>query len=61
MKKARVTIVTTIEYDINPKFYKEGITPEECVEADVVGAEEDPFFYLEMEGAEITVTGEVLK
>ena len=42
MKKIKAEIIAAISYEINPEFYPEGSTPDECLKIDVDNFKESP-------------------
>jgi hypothetical protein len=61
MKRAKITITCTVEYDLNPEFYPEGLTPEQMIEIDRQNAFDDPFSFFDMDNADFQVKAEVIK
>ena len=57
--KARIKIVFTTEYEIIPKHYPDGMTPEQMLKFDIDNTDDDPFTLLEGNG-DWEVTGELL-
>jgi hypothetical protein len=45
--KARITVIHTNEYDLNPAYYPEGISNEDMLNLDVNSIKEDPYYFLE--------------
>jgi len=60
MKKARIIITCTIEYDLDPELYPEGSTPEQMIEFDRQNALDDPFLFFEMDNADFQVKAEMI-
>lgn len=60
MAKARITITSTFEYDVIPEHYAPGASLEDCLNVDIRNAEDDPAMFLEMDGADLKVTGEIV-
>jgi hypothetical protein len=58
--KLKLTVKVTCEYTPNPKHYPEGSTPQDMLEIDIEGADEDPFMFLGGDGLVWEVSGEVL-
>ncbi len=61
MPKLKISILVEIEYDADPKHYPAGFTPEQMLATDIVGAEEDPYLFIDMDNAKMTISGEILK
>ncbi len=60
MPRLRITITTVVEYDANPENYPSP-DPQEMLALDVANASDDPSAFLDMNGAETHVLGEVLE
>lgn len=57
--KGRLTFTVNVEYEIDPRNYPGCMTPDEMLEVDIAGANDDPFSVLSMD-ADWKVTGEML-
>ena len=42
VKKFKIEVTLTVEYEIDPKLYPKGYTPEECLAMDLRSFEDDP-------------------
>jgi hypothetical protein len=60
MKKARIIITCTIEYDLDPELNPEGSTPEQMMEFDRQNALDDPFKFIGMDNAVFDVKAELI-
>jgi|WetSurMetagenome_2_1015567.scaffolds.fasta_scaffold17432_2 hypothetical protein len=64
MKKFRITITTTIEYEVTEDSLKNsygGLTEfEEALALDIENAKDDPFIFIDMDNAKMEVKGEIL-
>lgn len=60
MARAKITITCVVEYEIHPEYYSTGSTLEEMLACDINNADEDPFMFLGMDNADITVKGELV-
>lgn len=59
MTKLRITITTVVEYTPNPSHYDDQ-SPEAMLASNIEGATDDPYLFMERDGAVTTVTGEVI-
>lgn len=50
MLKAKITISVEIEYDLDPQDYPGVTDPNQMLEVDRLGAEEDPFLWFDRPG-----------
>ena len=57
--KARLTLVSTYEYEIVPETYPDGITIEQMLAIDVANSYEDPTFIVER--GEPSITAELIE
>lgn len=60
MAKIKISILVEVEYEPNPKYYPAGSTIDEMLAIDLGGVNEDPYPYFEMDGANMTITGEIV-
>lgn len=56
----RITITTTIEYNVKPKYYPHCNSTEEMLKADIKNAKDDPFIYMDLKEANTEVKGEIV-
>jgi len=61
MQKAKITFVVTIEYEMNPGHYPEGATPQDMLDIDLAGADDDPMVWMDNEDAKWAISGELIK
>lgn len=61
MPKAKIKIVVEVEYDQDPQYYPQGSTPEQMLELDLRGANEDPYITIDNNNAKWTITGETIE
>jgi hypothetical protein len=61
--KFKITITTTVEYEVNPKNYPHGNNLEEMLQCDIKNAEDDPYLMMEMGEAKTNtvVKGEIVE
>ena len=63
MKKAKAEITITITYEIDPKLYPKGYSPEECLAMDIKEFINDPGMILmidDLKGSEINWKGRII-
>lgn len=61
MIKARQTVIFTVDYEIHPENYPEGLTEQEMLTADIQNTKDDPWLIMETTGCKLKVVGEILK
>ena len=62
MSKAKLVFLVEIEYEQSPDNYeKKDRTPEAMLAVDLVGANDDPFLFLDSPNAVWKITGEILR
>lgn len=57
--KVRLTITAVKEYELNPKHYPEGATPQQMLDIDIEGARLDPYLTLDDERTQWEFKGEM--
>lgn len=61
MPRAKIKIVVEVEYDQDPQYYPQGSTPEQMLEIDLQGANDDPYLTMELDSAKWTITGKTIE
>ena len=63
MKKYKAEVTYTVIYEIDPKSYSKGSTPEECLKKDLAAFEDDPealFLIEDLRGSKETLKGRII-
>jgi DNA-directed RNA polymerase subunit RPC12/RpoP len=58
--KIRITITTVVEYEFDPAHYEGCKTVQDMARVDLAAAEDDPFLFETMEGANTEIKAEIL-
>ena len=62
MTRSRIKILVEVEYEQQPRHYPEDSrTPEKMLAIDLANADDDPFLFINMDAARMTITGELIE